>query len=261
MEIFRKDSLMIKKFPSRKLMGETAASDVAKAVRELLKSKKQIRMIFAAAPSQNEFLEAFSSDRTVDFGRIIAFHMDEYVGLPSDAPQGFGNFLKERLFGKCPFGEVHYINGLAQDTDAECERYSKLLNQAPVDIVCMGIGENAHIAFNDPGVADFRDPKTVKPVPLDLVCRRQQVNDGCFDHIDRVPTHAITLTVPALCSCAQVFCVVPATTKANAVYNSLDSGVSEEFPASILRNHRSAVMYVDADSGARLDDVRELAHG
>jgi glucosamine-6-phosphate deaminase len=258
MEIYRKDKLIIKKFPSRKLMGETAAEEASSAIKRLMESKKPIHMIFAAASSQNEFLEALSSDNTVDFTGIIAFHMDEYMGLPADAPQGFGNFLKERLFGKCPFREVHYINALAGNIEEECRRYAKLLNEAPIDIVCMGIGENAHIAFNDPGVADFNDPALVKPVSLDPVCRQQQVNDGCFKSIDQVPTHAITLTVPALFGGGRIFCVVPAKTKADAVFYSFDSGISEKYPASILRKHANAIMYVDEDSGARLKEVRSL---
>ena len=255
MEIYRKDKLIIKKFPTRKLMGETAAAEASAVIGEFLKTKKQLRMIFAAAPSQNEFLEALSSDKTVDFSRIIAFHMDEYVGLPADAPQGFGNFLKTRLFGKCPFSEVHYLNGLAENIETECMRYSKLLGQAPVDIVCMGIGENTHIAFNDPGVANFNDPVSVKKVPLDSVCRQQQVNDGCFTRIEQVPTHAITLTVPAIFGGAKIFCMVPARTKADAVFYTLNSEISEKYPASVLRNHSNAIMYIDNDSGARLKEV------
>ena len=184
--------------------------------------------------------------------------MDDYVGLAADAPQGFGTFLKERLFGKCPFREVHYINGLTDDIEGECRRYAKLLEEAPVDIVCMGIGENAHIAFNDPGVADFNDPALVKLVPLDLVCRQQQVNDGCFKSVDQVPTHAITLTIPAIIRSSRIFCMVPAKTKADAVFNSLNSGISEAYPASILRNHSNAVMFVDENSGARLNEVHSL---
>jgi glucosamine-6-phosphate deaminase len=252
MKIYKKDKLIIKKFDSRKEMGEAAAVEASAAIRKLLDEKKNIRVIFAAAPSQNEFLEALSRDKSIDFSRISAFHMDEYVGLRADAPQGFGNFLRDRIFSKCPFKEVNYLNGLAADIEAECQRYTALLKKEPVDIVCMGIGENAHIAFNDPGVADFNDSKTVKVVPLDLVCRQQQVNDGCFAHINEVPTHALTLTVPTLFNCKAVFCMVPAKTKADAVYFSLNSDISEKYPASILRKHEHAVMYVDSDSGARL---------
>ncbi|MDR0450518.1 MAG: glucosamine-6-phosphate deaminase [Treponema sp.] len=258
METFRKDLLIIKRFPTREQLGEAAAAGVSAAIKKLLETKENIRMIFAAAPSQNEFLAALSGDRSVDFGRITAFHMDEYVGLPAEAPQGFGNFLRDRLFSKCPFKEVHYLNGLAADIEEECRRYAELLNREPVDLVCMGIGENAHIAFNDPGVADFRDPKTVKPVPLDLVCRRQQVNDGCFARLEEVPARALTLTVPALFKGGRIFCMVPAKSKADAVYYSLDRDIGEKYPASILRNHASAVMYLDSDSGARLAELRGL---
>ncbi|MCL2478928.1 MAG: glucosamine-6-phosphate deaminase [Treponema sp.] len=258
METYRKDLLTVKKFPSRIEMGHAAAAEAAAAIRELLQSKKQVRMIFAAAPSQNEFLEALSADKSVDFSRITAFHMDEYTGLPPDAPQGFGNFLRTRLFGKCPFSEVNYLNGQAADIEKECSRYAALLNREPIDIVCMGIGENAHIAFNDPSVADFKDPKTVKVVALDQMCRQQQVNDGCFRHIDEVPTHALTLTIPALIKGSRIFCMVPAKTKAQAIYNSLSGKINENYPASVLRTHGSAVMYVDADSGARLNEVPGL---
>ena len=258
MEIFQKEKLCIKRFLSRKEMGQYAAIETGAAIKELLKEKDIIRMIFAAAPSQNEFLEALSADKTIDFSRIIAFHMDEYVGLAADAPQGFGNFLKQRLFSKCPFKEIHYLDIEAKDAEKECERYTKLLNQHPIDIVCMGIGENTHIAFNDPGVADFNDPKTVKIVTLDLVCRQQHVNDGCFKHIDDVPTTAITLTVPCLFNGKQIFCMVPAKTKTDAVYTTLSKEISDMYPATILKNHPRAIMYVDADSGARLGEVPGL---
>jgi glucosamine-6-phosphate deaminase len=258
MTVYQKDKLIIKKYDSRGEMGAGAAAEVAGAIRALLDTQPGIRMIFAAAPSQNEFLAALSRDRSVDFSRITAFHMDEYVELPADAPQGFGNFLRDRIFAPCPFKEVHYLNGLAKDLEAECRRYGELLNREPIDIVCMGIGENGHIAFNDPGVADFHDRRTVKVVALDLVCRQQQVNDGCFAGLSEVPTHAFTLTVPVLFGCKQVFCMVPAKNKMDAVYASLNNGIGEACPASILRNHGNAVMYLDGESGSRLGEIRGL---
>ncbi|MDR2376136.1 MAG: glucosamine-6-phosphate deaminase [Treponema sp.] len=258
MTVYQKDKLIIKKYDSRGEMGRDAAAEVSGAMRTLLNTKPGIRVIFAAAPSQNEFLESLSRERSTDFSRVTAFHMDEYVGLQADAPQGFGNFLRERIFAKCLFREVHYLNGLAEDLEEECRRYAELLHSEPIDIVCMGIGENSHIAFNDPEVADFRDRKTVKVVALDPVCRRQQVNDGCFSVIDEVPTHALTLTIPALFGCKQIFCVVPAKNKMDAVYASLNNAIGEKYPASILRNHRSAIMYVDGESGARLPEIEGL---
>ena len=209
-------------------------------------------MIFAAAPSQNEVLAALANDKEIPWNRVNAFHMDEYIGLSADAPQGFGNFLRAAIFGVAPFKSVNYINISATDADAECERYSKLLEENPTDIVVMGIGENGHIAFNDPPVADFNDKKKVKPVALDEICRQQQVNDGCFATIDDVPKTAITLTCPTLFLGDYLFCIVPAPTKANAVKATVCGEIGEACPATILRRHKSAVLYLDPDSSALL---------
>ena len=179
-----------------------------------------------------------------------AFHMDEYIGLSADAPQGFGNFLKAHIFGLAPFKSVNYIDISAKDPDKECERYAALLAEYPTDIVVMGIGENGHIAFNDPPVADFNDPKAVKPVLLDEICRNQQVNDGCFATLDDVPKYAITLTVPTLFAGDHLFCIVPAKTKANAVKATLCGEIGEACPATVLRRHPSAILYLDGDSSA-----------
>jgi glucosamine-6-phosphate deaminase len=249
---FKKDKLTIRQYPTRREMGLAAARDVAGKIRALLEQQDRVNMIFAAAPSQNEFLEALVAAEGIDWQRINAFHMDEYVGLPADAPQAFGNFLKERIFDKLPFGTVHYLNGNHQPVQAECERYTTLLQQYPVDIVCMGIGENGHIAFNDPHVARFDDPESVKIVDLDETCRRQQVNDGCFPSINDVPTHALTLTIPTLMSGKYVYCMVPARTKAWAVYHTLHDAISQNLPATCLRAHGQAVLYLDADSAGML---------
>jgi len=236
--MIKKDKLSVKVYANRQMMGEDAAAHAVAAIQTLLQKKPEVNMIFAAAPSQNEFLQSLSK-ADVDWSRINAFHMDEYIGLPADAPQGFGNFLKNAIFGKVPFKSVHYIQG----TD-----YSRLLQQYPVDITCMGIGENGHLAFNDPPVADFNDPVLVKEVELDAACRQQQVNDGCFSALSEVPTHAITLTIPALLAAAYIFCMVPGPTKAQAVYNTLNQPIDESIPASILRRHHNAILFVDTDS-------------
>ncbi len=249
---FKKDTLSVKLFSTRKEMGEDAALQVAQTMRFLLAERENIRMIFAAAPSQNEFLEALIAQPGIDWHRVIAFHMDEYIGLSADAPQGFGNFLKERIFSKVPFLEVHYLNGQAADPQQECIRYAELLNRFQPEIVCMGIGENTHIAFNDPHVARFDDPQAVKVVDLDLQCRQQQVNDGCFTSIDEVPTHALTLTVPTLMKPGFVFCMVPGTNKAQAVQSTLTQTVDQHYPSTALRNHPNAVLFLDAASAALL---------
>jgi glucosamine-6-phosphate deaminase len=239
-------------FENRKIMGKSAAGDAADCIIALLKNKEELNIIFAAAPSQNDFLEALLQ-HDLPWDQINAFHMDEYVGLAADAPQAFGNFLKERIFDKVAFKSINYLNGSSSSPSAECERYAGLLSRYPVDIVFMGIGENGHIAFNDPPVADFNDPLTVKKVMLDAMCRQQQVNDGCFGTLDDVPEEALTLTVPALMNAAFIFSIVPAKAKASAVKNTLLGPIEESCPASILRQHDHARLYLDQESFSEVE--------
>lgn len=252
MKRFKQDKLTVEIYENRTLMGEAAARDVKAKMAELLAQKDEINMIFAAAPSQNDVLNALVNDKTIEWNRVNAYHMDEYIGLDKDAPQGFGNFLEKHIFGLVPFKSVHYIDITTDDPKKEAERYGKLLDENRADIVLMGIGENGHIAFNDPPVADFHDSQTVKPVALDEVCRRQQVNDGCFSSIDEVPTHAMTLTVPTLVRAPYLFCVVPAQTKAKAVFETLNGEIDEHCPASVLRWHDHAKLYLDDQSSKLL---------
>ena len=252
MKRLKMDKLEVQIYENRTLMGEAAARDIKAKIAELLTKKAEINMIFAAAPSQNDVLKALVEDKEIEWNRVNAYHMDEYIGLDKDAPQGFGNFLKEHIFGLVSFKSVNYIDITATDPEAEAERYGKLLKENPTDIVIMGIGENGHIAFNDPPVADFKDEKWVKPVKLDEICRQQQVNDGCFASLDKVPTHAMTLTVPTLVKAPYLFCIVPAPTKAKAVYETLNGSIDEHCPASILRTHNNAVLYLDNESSKLL---------
>jgi glucosamine-6-phosphate deaminase len=249
---FQKDKLCVHICSTRRDMGLLAAGDVAKTIRTLLSEQPELNMIFAAAPSQNEFLEALRMEKDIDWSRINAFHMDEYVGLKADAPQRFGNYLKEKIFDSVPFRSVNYLDGNHPDPERECERYTALLQRYPTDIVCMGIGENGHIAFNDPHTARFNDFAWVKKVDLDQVCRMQQVNDGCFDSIGLVPEYALTLSVPVLMRGKYLFCMVPSRTKAWAVYHALNDPVSENIPATCLRMHENAVLYTDADGASML---------
>jgi len=232
-------------FADRQQMGENAAKTAGEKLRTLLLVQTEVNVIFAAAPSQNEFLEALTHE-AVDWKRVNAFHMDEYIGLPADAPQAFGNFLRSRIFDKLPFQSVHYLRGL---------EYGDLLKQYPVDIVFMGIGENGHLAFNDPPVANFNDPQMVKVVQLDHICRQQQVNDGCFNSIKEVPTHALTLTIPALLKAKHIICVVPAKAKAQAVFNTLNEKIGTAYPSTILRKHIDVVLFLDKDSSSLLKDL------
>lgn len=252
MRSFKKDKLQVEIYENRRLMGEASARDIKAKIIELLSKKQEINMIFAAAPSQNDVLKALVEDKEIEWNRVNAYHMDEYIGLDKDAPQGFGNFLKAHIFGLVPFKSVNYIDITTTDPEKEAERYGKLLDENLTDIVVLGIGENGHIAFNDPPVADFNDAKTVKPVKLDEVCRQQQVNDGCFESIDKVPTHAMTLTVPTLVRAPYLFCIVPAPTKAKAVYETLNGSIDEHCPASILRKHENAKLYLDNESAKLL---------
>ena len=251
MKAFVKDRLTVRILKNREEMGRCAAREIAAEMRRLLTRKDEINMIFAAAPSQDETLAALTEEEGIDWGRVNAFHMDEYVGLPKGAPQSFAAYLTDHLFSRVPFRSVHLIDP-SEDPDREAERYAALLSAFPVDITVLGIGENGHIAFNDPGVADFSDPFLVKKVPLDPVCRTQQVHDGCFPSLGDVPEYALTLTVPALTRAEAMFCSVPASTKAEAVYRTVTEPISEECPASILRTHPHAVLYCDPDSGEKL---------
>jgi glucosamine-6-phosphate deaminase len=182
------DKLRIEIYENRPDMGAAAAAAVVKELKELLAKLDEVNMVFAAAPSQNEFLAALIAAEGIDWSRVNAFHLDEYIGLPKDAPQRFANFLNNAIFGKLPFKTINLLDGTAEPA-AECARYSALLAKHPLHIACIGIGENGHIAFNDPPVADFQDPHMVKVVELDEICRNQQVNDGCFPTLADVPTH------------------------------------------------------------------------
>lgn len=250
---FTKEKLEVRVFSTREDMGKQAAIDVAKVMNEHLEREEELNMIFAAAPSQQEFMQYLTANKSIKWEKVNAFHMDEYIGLDVDAPQGFGNFLKHRLFSKVPFKSVNYINGQASDPDKECERYSELLKNNSVDIVCLGIGENGHIAFNDPSVADFNDSKSVKVVELDTECRQQQVNEGLFANLDLVPKYAITVTIPQLLKAELMFCMVPAKNKAQAVYRTLNDIISENCPATILRLKDKAILYLDNESASLLD--------
>lgn len=248
---FSKDNLKVEVLKDRAEIGKRSAGHVSSIIKELLKTKNEVRMVFAAAPSQNEFLGELTKDKSIDWQRIVAFHMDEYIGLPAGSEFLFGKYLSDNIFSKVNFKAVHLIHSQAKDMNEECRRYAKLLAENPVDIVCMGIGENGHIAFNDPPVADFKDPFIIKIVELEEKCKLQQVNDAGFKSIDEVPARAVTLTVPALMTANFLSVVVPGIRKAEAVKNTLEDSISEKCPATILRTHKNAVLFVD-DAAASL---------
>ena len=256
LRVIQSGNLRVRVYPDRKRAGEEAAAGVSEKLASLLSAQPVVRMVFAAAPSQNEFLAALASSRGIDWRRVTAFHMDEYLGLEEDAGQLFSTYLARKIFGIVPFGKVHIISSRPKDAAAECRRYALLLGEAPIDIVCLGIGENGHIAFNDPHVADFNDPLPVKVVMLDDRSRLQQVHDGCFSRIEDVPREAITLTIPALCSGRSLSVVVPGPTKAEAVYRTLTGTIDATCPATVLRTHGDSTMYIDSDAAAKLQKLQ-----
>lgn len=245
---FKVDSLRVNVYDTRKAMGAAAGEEASAYLRNLLRTKDEIYIVFAAAPSQNEFLSTIVASEGIDWRRVHALHMDEYIGLPADAPQSFGNYLRRTIFDRLPFASVEYLSEYANAEDAiNC--YDRILEKHHLDVAFMGIGENGHIAFNDPHEADFNDRKRIKKVALDDVCRAQQVHDGCFRTIEDVPRYAITMTCPTLFSADRIFCVVPSVKKAKAVEDTVKGPISENCPATILRRHTAATMYVDAESG------------
>lgn len=237
----------VRRYVTRGEMGRAAATAIARSMRAAIDAKGGVRMIFASAPSQQEMLDALVQEPRIDWSKVTAFHMDEYHTLPEDAPQRFGPWLKRVLFDRVPIGTVHLMRPTADGED--CIRdYTRLLAEAPIDIVCCGIGVNGHLAFNDPPVADFADPVDVKVIELDPVCRQQQLEDGGFKSVDDVPRTALTLTIPRLLRADTIFCVVPGAMKREAVRRTLKDSIREACPATALRRHPDCTLYVDADS-------------
>jgi glucosamine-6-phosphate deaminase len=235
---------------SRAAMGSKAAEDIAGEMRTRLQLQEGVRMIFAAAPSQSEMLSALILMPGIDWSRVTAFHMDEYLGLAPDTPQRFGLWLHRAIFDHVSFGAVHLLES-GRDPEAAAAAYASRLAEAPIDIVCCGIGTNGHLAFNDPP-ADLDDPADVKIVELDSACRQQQVDDRCFERFGDVPTHALTLTVPRLLRADRIFCCVPGSFKKTAVRRTLQDPISGVVPATALRTHPNWSLYLDEDSAVDL---------
>lgn len=233
-------------FATRDAMGEAAAKDVAEYLRDKLEKQAEVRLIFAAAPSQSEMLKHLVAEKEIAWERVTAFHMDEYIGLPEKASQRFGLWLREAIFDRVPLKAFHLIEP-GDDAKAECARYSALLKEAAIDAVLLGVGTNGHLAFNDPP-ADLEAKELVRVVELDAMCRQQQVDDKCFAKMDDVPKTAVTLTVPALLSAERLFCCVPGAFKRDAVTHMLQDAVSGACPATALRWHPLCTVYLDKDS-------------
>jgi len=247
---FKNGLVQVRIFDNREAMGECSGSEIANRIKQLQKEKDEINLMFAAAPSQNEVLQTLAADKDIDWSRINAFHMDEYVGLEKGHPSSFGYYLHNMLLSNLKLNGIYFIDSSAEDSEAEAERYAKMLQSHPIDICILGVGENGHIAFNDPSVADFNDPLIVKVVYLEDRSKTQQVNDGCFASADLVPDKAITVTVPGLLAATYMYCSVPGATKADAIKAMLSGEVSEKCPCSILTTRQNVWVYLDADSGS-----------
>jgi glucosamine-6-phosphate deaminase len=245
--------LTVRVFPDAGTLATAVAADAAAVLQRAIDADGVAHAMFATGNSQIAFLDALTDRRTeVDWSRVVGFHMDEYCGISAEHPASFRRYLRERLMDRVPLRTFHEIAADAPDSEGECRRYAALLADHPLHLCCLGIGENGHLAFNDPPVADFDDPLDVKVVALDDGCRRQQVGEGHFPSIDAVPPRAITVTIPALLRAASVSAIVPEARKREPVARALTGPISTECPASVLRTCAHATLYLDADSAGSL---------
>lgn len=246
------DAMQVRVFPDAHELGDAAAIHAAAVISDAIDARGVANVMFASGNSQVEFLCALTTSTDVDWSRVVGFHMDEYLGIPATHPASFRRYMSERIAGVVDLQAFREIAGDAPDPDAECARYAALLRVAPLDLCCLGIGENGHLAFNDPPVADFDDPLDVKIVALDEACRNQQVGEGHFVSFADVPTHAITVTIPALLRARCVLAIVPEARKRAPVRHTLHDTVSTACPATILRTQPHTTLYLDAASAGDL---------
>lgn len=249
------DLLNVFLHPDRATMGRVAAAQAHAHVRACVAATGRARVILSSAPSQDDFYAALADLAVAEpavWAATETFHMDEYVGLAPDQPQSFSFYLAQHFFHRVRVAAFHPIRGDAAEAEAEAARYAGLLAAGPIDLIGMGIGENGHIAFNDPPVADFDDPRAVKIVEMDSICRQQQVNDGCFPTLDAVPRRAITITLPVFARAGMLSCHVPTTRKAAAVRATLTGPVATSCPATLMRRHPRAALHLDPAAASLL---------
>ena len=252
---FKADHLQAHIFESRQNVGVAAAAAVAAEIRRLVSEKGRAIGIFASAPSQNEFLDELVRADGIEWTRVIGFHLDEYLGMDEDAPQSFRKYLLDRLVRRVPMVEFNGLRGEAANPEAVCANYAARLKSRPPDFAVLGIGENGHLAFIDPPVCDFDDPAAVKIVELDKACRQQQVNDGAFAKLEDVPRRALSLTIPAIMACERLFVIVPGARKQQAVKDAIEGEIAIDCPASILRTHPGAHLFLDREAAGKLSRV------
>ncbi|MFQ5793531.1 MAG: glucosamine-6-phosphate deaminase [Candidatus Bipolaricaulia bacterium] len=241
----------IKMFETKDQISEAAAQQAAELLRKAIDEKGEATFVAATGTSQFEFLAALVKKPSIDWSKTTMFHLDEYIGLPEDHPASFRKYLKERLIDQVHPGTVHLIQGDAEDPEAECERLNQMIGDKEIDVTFVGVGENGHLAFNDPP-ADFETEKPYIIVELDKRCREQQVGEGWFKRLDDVPRQAISMSIQQIMRSKHIICTVPGWRKAQAVKQILEAEISPQHPASILREHESASIYLDKDSSALL---------
>jgi glucosamine-6-phosphate deaminase len=245
----------VKIFDSRLALAQAAATDAADLIRLAITARGEAYVIAATGASQFEFLDALVLQPAIDWSQVTFFHLDEYVGLPKSHPASFRHYLQQRIVDRIHPGSFHFINGDAADTAAECKRVGELISAQTIDVAFVGIGENGHLAFNDPP-ADFETEEPYLIVNLDEACRSQQVGEGWFATVDDVPTQAISMSIRQILKARDVLCVVPDRRKAKAVRDCLELEVSALYPASILQQHPSATIYLDRESAGLLKSTR-----
>ena len=238
-------------FGSRKEMAENAARHAAATLRDAIAAQGRAHVIAATGASQFEFLDALVEEPGIDWTRTVFFHLDEYVGMEETHPASFRRYLKERIVARVHPGAFHFIAGEAQDPAAECARVGEILARHPIDVAFVGIGENGHLAFNDPP-ADFEARAPYLVVTLDEACRRQQMGEGWFERLEDVPTRAISMSIPQILKSREILCIVPDARKAQAVRYCLEGEVTPQHPASALQSHPRTTVYLDAASAALL---------
>ena len=246
-------TMKVEVHPSRAAAGEAAARAAANAIIELAQKRESVAIIFATGASQLDMLRALTGIDNLPWDRIHGFHMDEYIGISPDHPASFRRYLRDRLTNKVKMKEFFEVNGSAPSPEQTSREYAEKLRSADPQLCLLGIGENGHLAFNDPPVADFNDPVDVKIVPLDEACRAQQVAEGWFPRVEEVPEQAITLTIPALMRVPSLIVSVPGSRKAGIVRRALEEPIDTRCPATILRTHPNVTVYLDVDSAAELD--------
>lgn len=240
-------------YPTNDALGQAAANDARQIIQTAIQTQGYANLILATGNSQLSFLHALRDFKDIDWSKVTIFHMDEYVGIDPNHPASFPLFLHQHIIDAIHPAAFHPVPSQADDVEQACRGYEALLRRKPIDLVAMGWGENGHIAFNDPPYADFDDPVWVKVVQLADASRRQQVGEGHFSTLAEVPTHAITLTVPALLAPRHILCIVPEARKAQAVHDCLTLPISEDRPGSILRTVSHAKLYLDWDSAALIE--------